>query len=229
MKMSYDCHIVIDFEFNPIPRACREARSLAKNEIIQIGAVVMNRDYEIQGRFLSYVRPEYSGHIREHISALTGICDDDVQQAPDLQEALHLLTEWLNCRDKRVRTYSWSFSDLDQLLDECALKDIPLPEWCWRWMDFQRVYERLITGTTSPQALSLRNAVASVDEITFNPDQAHSALYDAVVTAELLRYIHTPAFPAKIQSIRQLFSPQKAQSLTLGDLYGCRLANLAFA
>ena len=34
----YDTHIFLDFEMNPIPRECREARETARSEIVEIGA-----------------------------------------------------------------------------------------------------------------------------------------------------------------------------------------------
>lgn len=37
----YERHVVIDFEFTPIPKIYDKERKIVKNEIIQIGAVLL--------------------------------------------------------------------------------------------------------------------------------------------------------------------------------------------
>ena len=74
-------HIFLDFEMNPIPRENREAREIVLGEIIQIGAVKLNEDYQLTDRFSLNVKPEYSP-VMPHITQLTGIRQEDVENAP---------------------------------------------------------------------------------------------------------------------------------------------------
>ena len=71
-------HIFLDFEMNPIPKENREARFVVISEIIQIGAVKLNDDYQLVDRFSLNVKPEYSP-VMPHITALTGIKQEDVE------------------------------------------------------------------------------------------------------------------------------------------------------
>lgn len=211
----YTRHIVIDLEFTPIPRHFREEREIVWNEIIQIGAVMLDEHYERIGTFASYVKPCYAEHIADKITALTGIRDADVESAPDLAEALELLTEWIGF-DEKTRVYSWSNTDLYQLDDECYLKGIEFPANMYRWMDFQKVYGRLI-GIC--QKLSLKNALGSAEN-RFDSESMHSALYDALQTAELLQMtVSKEAFQEKTHVVRSVMS-------TIREGFGMGSANL---
>ena len=82
----YDTHIFLDFEMNPIPRSNKEARELASSEIIEIGAVKLDRDYQLVDWYSRYVKPDY-GPIQKRITELTGITDADVADAPSYEQA----------------------------------------------------------------------------------------------------------------------------------------------
>ena len=79
----YDTHIFLDFEMNPIPRECREARETARSEIVEIGAVKLDREYRLVDRYSCYVKPEY-GPIHKRITQLTGITDADVARITEI-------------------------------------------------------------------------------------------------------------------------------------------------
>ena len=69
---------------NPIPRENREARAVVLSEIIQIGAVKLDSNYQLTDRFSLNVRPELN-QIMPHITNLTGIRQEDVNDAPLLK------------------------------------------------------------------------------------------------------------------------------------------------
>ena len=48
-KMKY---IVVDFEMNPVSRTYKEQKAICTNEIIQIGAVLLDENYQ-ERRYLS--------------------------------------------------------------------------------------------------------------------------------------------------------------------------------
>ena len=216
----YERHIVIDLEFTPIPKKFVEQRAILKNEIIQIGAVLLDSNYRKISTFSTYVKPEYAAHIKPSVSKLTGITDTDLENAPSLKEAVEKMTAWIGT-DKRTRVYSWSDTDLYQLEDECYLKGIPFPENMRRWMDFQAVWSRLLC---TRQKLSLKNAVTSANG-QFMGTMAHTALYDAMATAELLimATAKKEEFKQKTHGIRALLAPPKKCCTTIGELYGAQL------
>lgn len=97
----YDTHIFLDFEMNPIPRECREARETARSEIVEIGAVKLDREYRLVDRYSCYVKPEY-GPIHKRITQLTGITDADVAQAKPFAPAMEDFAAWIGADRKSV-------------------------------------------------------------------------------------------------------------------------------
>ena len=214
-------HIFLDFEMNPIPRENREARAIVLGEIIQIGAVKLNEDYQLTDRFSLNVRPEYSPII-PHIAELTGIKQSDVDDAPLLRDAIDQFTAWIlegaELGDGKVRIYAWSNSDWRQFSGECKLKNIPIPKCYNRWMDFQRVYTRLM-GLSRRNPLSLTNALGASSG-SFTGSQ-HSAMVDAENSASLLTLVKDKeAFAERTRIVRQLMGKEETPSgSTLGDLF----------
>ncbi len=215
----YDRHIVIDLEFTPVSRKYPEVREYMRDEIIQIGAVMLDKDYRFIGSFSSYVKPRYVERIVPKVAALTGISDADLVNASDLEEALDRLCAWIGDTG-RVRVYSWSGTDLWQLDTECWVKGLEFPCCMGRWMDFQRVFCRMIG---SNRQISLKDAVSCAN-FQFR-GEAHTALWDAMSTAELLRMTtRDKEFGESCRSLREKFTVKQSSS-TIGELIGCQLAS----
>lgn len=215
----YERNIVLDFEFTSIDKKYVEQRRIVRNEIIQIGAVMLDSNYRKISTFSTYVKPMYTQRIKANVSKLTGITDKDLENAPSLAEAMDMLIGWIG-PDKKTRVFSWSNTDLFQLEDECNLKDIQFPQCMYRWVDFQRLYGYLLGYR---HQLSLKDAVMSANGQFLGA--AHTALYDALATAELLIITTSKEeFAKRTKGIRDLLAPPKKCSTTIGELYGTQLA-----
>lgn len=214
-------HIFLDFEMNPIPRENREARAVVLSEIIQIGAVKLDSNYQLTDRFSLNVRPELN-QIMPHITNLTGIRQEDVDDAPLLKEAIDIFARWIEegaeKEGRKIRIYAWSNSDWRQFSGECRLKGLEVPSCFNRWMDFQRVYTRLM-GLSRRSPLSLTNALGA-SEGTFSGSQ-HSAVADAENSASLLTLVKDKeAFAERTKIVRELMGKGEAPAgATLGDLF----------
>lgn len=207
----YDTHIFLDFEMNPIPREYKEARELAHSEIIEIGAVKLDKDYRLVDRYSRYVKPEY-GPIHKRITQLTGITDADVAHAQPFAPAMEEFARWMG--EGRARIYSWSRSDQYQLYDESWLKEAELPwQLNQRWMDFQAVYTRLI-GLSRSNPLSLQNALGTA-EYRFSGD-AHRAVQDAENSAYLLILVKEGRLEEQARVVMGAMRPKQNQGFSLG-------------
>ena len=171
--------VVMDLEMCNVPKDRRTDTFWWKNEIIQIGAVLMNEDYEIVDEFKTFVRPEY-GAIDSFIENLTGISQCDVDYAPCAAEALADFAAWL---PDDAYVVSWSESDPIQIERELQAKEIDLPELDWyldEWLDCQAMFgER----TNSERNYKLSEAL-NIAGIAFENGE-HDALVDARNTAML--------------------------------------------
>lgn len=218
--MSYECHIIVDFEFNP---TAKEYRKYLRNEIIEIGAVKLNDRFEEIGRFSCYVRPEMNWTVTPEISRLTGIRDRDVREAADFETALSLFSSWAG--PAKCRIYSWSLSDFRQLDDECWVKGVDFPENFHRWMDLQKVWQRII-GYPHNLCMSLKDAAAGAG-IPIDPEKAHRAVYDSEITAEILRATRNKEYMQSVaEAKRRVRLAVRPAGTSLGGMCGKELSEL---
>lgn len=179
----YQQHIILDFEMNPVAKKYATVRKQLHREIIEIGAVRLNSEGNFQDSFSCFIKPEFSADIATYITKLTGIKKADVYQADSFEKAVWEFSKWIG--SGKTRIYSWSSSDQKQLLTECSFKQVNFPGNMQRWIDFQRVFPRLMELRQSKNLMSLHEA-AEWYGISFNYVEAHRALYDAKITAELV-------------------------------------------
>lgn len=207
--------VLVDFEMNPINREYKAERKIAKNEIIEIGAVKVDDACNITSRFRCYVKPQLNT-VQKNITRLTGITDDDVADAPFFKEALENFMEWIG-KDK-TKIYSWSNTDKEQLFNEAALKlsdgkDCLLPTFR-RWIDLQKIFSRLM-GFDHPVKLVNALGILKVD---FNGVE-HSALIDAENSADLLILLRNKEKFTEIRAKNHItYNSKQMNSFTLGDM-----------
>ena len=218
--MSYECHIVLDLEFNPTSRANRR---LLRNEILEIGAVKLNAQMEEIGRFSCLVKPELNSIVDPQIVKLTGIRTEDVRNAHGFADALRLFAEWVG--PARARICSWSDNDLTQLQKECSAKGVEFPVCLGRWMDIQKIYQRII-HYPARQHLALRYAAKMLD-VPFSDTEAHRAVYDTEVTADIYRMMCSSGFLARQREANRTFVTGSTHSTySIGSACGSALAAL---
>ena len=177
-------NIVMDLEFTPTPRSAR--RLGLHSEIIEIGAVRVDARGNTVDTFCRRVKPAYAAHVAPWIVRLTGIRDVDLRDAEPLEAAVEDFAAWVG--PNRTRLVTWSGTDRSQVERECACKGIELPAQMRRWLDLQRIYPRLMQVGDRRRLMSLKTA-ADWTGAALNVNSAHQALYDAQVTAELLRQL----------------------------------------
>lgn len=177
--------VVMDMEMCNVPKENRTAEYWWKNEMIQIGAVLMDESYTIVDEFKTFVYPKY-GVIDSFIENLTGIKQADVENAPCAAEALAAFAAWL---PEDALVISWSESDPIQIERELEAKEIDLPELDWyldEWIDCQAMFgDRM----NSDRNYKLSEAL-NIAQIPFENGE-HDALVDARNTALLFAKLET--------------------------------------
>ena len=176
--------IVIDLEMNPVSRNLKAVRTNLSREIIEIGASMIGEKDRIVDEFHCFVKPDFNTDIAPFITRLTGIKYCDVASAVSLDKALKQLESWIGY-DYETSIYSWSSADLLQMTNECGYKGIHIPANMTQWIDFQSEYYKAMDLDSSARQLSLHKAAEQFG-IIMDERKAHSALYDATITAELL-------------------------------------------
>lgn len=172
-------YVVVDLEMCMVPVGCRTRNFRWASETIQIGAVLVDDNYEIIDIFNTLVRPEY-GYIDSFIEGLTGITTASVKKAPVMKEALNSFLEWVP--DDAVMV-AWSDSDGRQLRREATGKHIlsdRLESLITNCIDCQQIFgDRM----EEKRAYSLEEALIAAD--IYQTGRAHDGFDDAFNTALL--------------------------------------------
>ena len=209
-------HIFVDFEMNHIAGEYQEERTFSKMEIVEIGAVMLDDQYQEISSFRSYVRPEFNDKIEKQCTKVTGITTETVADAPVLWPALQQFVQW--CGTEPLTVYAWSDSDLKQLKRELNLKEIECKELhrlCNNWVDFQRVFCDLLG---IEKRVALKHAINAIQS-EFDGDE-HDALWDARNTAKIFALSKNEAeFQRIMGPVIEAFKPVEPMTSTLGDLF----------
>ena len=175
--------VVIDVEMCPVQKRVYTNRFPYSNEIIQIGAVMLNEKFEIIDEFCSFIRPVF-GKINYFIQNLTGITEKDIKIAPLLETALHHMLDWIG--DREPLFYSWSETDYYQIRGEILSKGINIKGIGIllngnNWVDYQKT---TMSRFDLCRAISLSDALTLTD--LFPEGRLHDGLTDAYNTARVI-------------------------------------------
>ncbi len=205
--------IILDLEFCRVDAEQKEMKKLSKFETIQFGAVKLDANNEIIGRYESFVKPRYS-HIDETVSKLTNITDEIVSSAPDYIEIINGFLDWAG---DTCTVFSWSTEDLRLLRKESRQKgftDARLDKMFENWVDLQKSFGEEV-GVK--KQISLSNAVKSIGR-EFEGVQ-HSAINDAENTAYIFQEMQTDNFKEKYKELFDLFKPTEGLTVSIGSLF----------
>ena len=181
-------HLVLDLEMCNVPRKFRRKEYKYALEIIQLGAVLLDENFEQVDTFSSYVHPNY-GYVDSFIKYLTGITNDEIKDAKELEEVLIDFLCWID--DREYKIYAWSESDYCQFKHEIMCKNIEgdyiddfmSPD---RWIDYQRIFN---DRYGYEKAVSLENALILCD--IDSEGKMHDGLDDAINTSKLIGILET--------------------------------------
>lgn len=177
--MEANQYAIIDLEMCRVPFAKKSEQYPCRNEIIEIGAVLVDENLEITDTFKTYVSPEF-GVLDDYIQKLTGIKNSDLENAPTLQKALEKFMEWL---PENAILVSWSDNDEYQISEEMYYKYIEMPEFEKYLDNYEDCQEEFGRRMNSPKVYRLSEALAIAD-LEYD-ENIHDALVDARNTALL--------------------------------------------
>ena len=214
-------HLVLDLEMCRVPKHYRSKAYKYANEIIQIGAVLLDEEFEIIGKLNQFVHPEH-GVLDYCISNLTGIENSQLKNAPLLKEALEHMIAWLG--DREYDIYQWSNTDHSQLLHEIKSKGLESEKINSfmeedRWIDYQAVFGKRYDFT---RLVSLKETL-----IYCNIDvegRLHDGLDDAINTSKIIKLLETDKEFVLYEYEREEVEEHPILNFCLGDLF----ANLQF-
>ena len=174
-------YITLDLEWNQAyaQRALAVQKQLSlrlRGEVIQIGAVKLTSDLRPCGSYSIIVRPKYFRKIHRHVSELTGISQEQMDDGVTLAEAAESFRKFCG---KDFVFLTWGPDDIPMLKENFRIHSLDTA-WLDATYDLQPIFNRQTDGQTSKQR-SLEYAMEYFNIAMDLP--AHDALNDAYFTA----------------------------------------------
>lgn len=173
----------MDLEWNDA--YCKKLHGFV-NEIVEIGAVKLDENFNEIDRFSQIVRSAITKRLSTRFRELTGITNEQMQQGILFEDALCSYKAWAG--DDSI-TLTWSNSDLHTLYHNCInfIGDYNAAK-IGKYVDLQKYfqYELSLNGEPQKNQISLSNA-AILFGINFEADSLHRALDDSYIAASILK------------------------------------------
>ena len=183
-------YITLDLEWNQAyaQKALAVQRQLSlrlRGEVIQIGAVKLDKNMRICGSFQVIVKPKFFKKLHRHVSTLTGITQEQMDAGMTLPEAAESFREW--CGEDFV-FLTWGPDDIPMLKENFNAHRLD-GSWLDCVYDLQQIFNRQTDGDMKRQR-SLEYAMEHFELVQTLP--AHDALNDAYFTALVAKKLDVP-------------------------------------
>lgn len=190
-------YIILDLEFNCIPIGWdKTRRDGLQSEIIEIGAVKLDDNFNSIAKFQTFVRPQNYFKINQIVRELTSISQNQLNQAPKFKNAFWDFMNWI--RGGEYILCSWGDQDIPSLNDHCKFYNFNF--YCDRFVDIQKLFQDI---NELEDRTSLKRAIEYY-QLKEN-DRFHFAMNDSEYTAAILRALSTsPKFNLEISDLNRL-------------------------
>lgn len=195
-------YITLDLEWNQAyaQKALAVQRRLScrlRGEVIQIGAVKLDSRMNICGSYQIIVKPQYFKKLHRHVSELTGITQEQMDEGTPLPEAAERFKKWCG---KDFVFLTWGPDDIPMLKENFNVHDIP-SGWLDKVYDLQVIFSRQTEDSTKQRSLEYAMEHFGLEQHL----PAHDALNDAYFTALVAKTLDTPEGVKTYSSVRGEF------------------------
>ena len=182
-------YITLDLEWNQAyaQKALAVQRQLSarlRGEVIQIGAVKMDKNMNICGSYQIIVKPRYYKKLHRHVSELTGITQSQMDMGTPLTVAAERFREWCG---NDFAFLTWGPDDIPMLKENFNVNSIE-SDWLNNTFDLQRIFNRQTDGGSKQRSLEYAMEYFEIPQTL----PAHDALNDAYFTALVAQRLNVP-------------------------------------
>lgn len=173
-------YIVLDLEWNQSAYGKRRELKSLPFEIIEIGAIKLNDDFQIVDQFQSIVRPVIYPQMHYISREITGFTTSELKDGDKFPKVLERFMKW--CGKEPFRFCTWGPLDLTELQRNMKYYRLPLFPAPVFFYDIQEIFSTLIDSGTARRSLEYAVEYFKLKkEIKF-----HRALSDAYYTALIM-------------------------------------------
>ncbi len=211
--------VILDLEWDSA--YCKKKNGFI-NQIIQIGAVKLDRNFHFVDKFSRTIRSAVSKKVTKRFTELTGITTEDMLAGAPLDIAVKEYNEWFG--DDSV-TLTWSNSDLYAIMSNVKfLLSDGLAFKIGNYADLQSFVqnELRLKGNEINNQISLSSA-AEMLGISTDMFELHTALDDSLVTAAVLKATYNEE--RFLPYIKDTTDPEFYKKLTFKAYYITKLTD----
>lgn len=174
-------YIILDMEWNQALGRTQMVQSpvLLRGEIIQIGAVKVDEDFNLIGKIKLSVQPKYYKVMNRHVQKITGITSEQLSGGECFPQVFRQFSEWCG---EDFRFITWGFDDIAMLSDNLALHKLD-PTWGSDYINLQLIYNNQVNNERTQWSLSDAMQALGIPADA----QVHDAMNDAWFTYEVCK------------------------------------------
>lgn len=169
-------YVIMDLEWN---NSYNKKLKSFFNEIIEIGAVMVDEDLDVVDTFSVLIRSQLSNKLSGRVKNLTHISNEDMYGGISFTKAVSDFSKWIDDRD--CTFMSWGNGDLRVMLDNlrcfCGIEGIPFIS---KYMDLQKYCQDYLK-LSNAQQIGL-SAAATLFGIDVSKYSTHRALDDSLLS-----------------------------------------------
>ncbi len=184
-------YIVFDLEFNQgFDRLLNKTVSNERCpfEIIQVGAIKLDSNFNIIDTFNSFVKPQIYKNIHPFVGKMTKIKYEDVQNAPTFVQVYKNFKKFISSADSIFCV--WGGADLKELYRNITYYNLPSKSLPKLYINIQH-YASMHFNNPAGKSIGLQNAI---NILGINQEKSyHDALNDAYYTAQVFMRINNPS------------------------------------
>ncbi len=182
-------YITLDLEWNQAyaQKALAIQRRLScrlRGEVIQIGAVKLDKNMNICGSYQIIVKPKYYKKLHRHVSALTGISQEQMDMGTALPEAAERFRKFCG---KDFVFLTWGPDDIPMLKENFNANGMD-NSWLDNTYDLQKIFNKQTDGENKQRSLEYAMDYYEIPMTL----PAHDALNDAYFTALVAQKMDVP-------------------------------------
>ncbi|MCR5103481.1 MAG: exonuclease domain-containing protein [Eubacterium sp.] len=178
-------YIVFDLEWNQSPNGQAGEHPRMPFEIIEIGAVRLNEEYQITGEFNKLIKPKLYTKLHRYIRDILNYDETTLKtEGVPFKEACTEFLEWCGEDSNGSYTFcSWGPSDLNILQNNMDFYKMQRMAFPLRFYDIQQIYAEKYTKDNTVCKLE-----KAIDHLELPHDRPfHAAINDAYYTARIMQ------------------------------------------
>ncbi len=182
-------YIVFDLEFNQ-PFNFKTGAKTRLNprcpfEVIQIGAVKLDENFEMIGSFNGLIKPTVYKRIHPYVEKITGFTKETFKDAPSFEETYNAFLQFMGDKDENVLC-TWGIDDVKSLFRNIIFYKIDTETISHKCINVQK-YATEFLECEPGKSIGLKNAVVKLN--IPEGENYHNALNDADYTAKIFKVV----------------------------------------